>query len=84
MRDTPLVDINHLEESAGGPELIVATLPKSERIVFVEMNSRLHEDNLSAVMDRAMSGCKDIFQILDRAVREHVSEASAAFGSEGK
>nr|KAG5703045.1 hypothetical protein BaRGS_016206 [Batillaria attramentaria] len=84
IRDTPIVDINHLEESSGGPELIIATLPKSEQVVFLEMNSRLHEDNLSKTMDSAIAGCRDIFQILDRAVKEHVSETSAAVGAEGK
>ncbi|KAL5021551.1 hypothetical protein ScPMuIL_000706 [Solemya velum] len=75
--DTPIVDISYLEESSGGPELIVATLPKSEQIVFLEQNSRLHEDNLSKVLDLAVKGTKDVHHVLDQAVREHVSQVSA-------
>ncbi|KAK6174649.1 hypothetical protein SNE40_017885 [Patella caerulea] len=76
VNDTPIVDISYLEESGGGPELIVTILPKSEQIVFLEQNSRLHEDNLSKVLDVASKGCKDIYAILDRAVRDHVSKVS--------
>lgn len=83
VRDTALVDMNHLEESSGGPELIMATLPRSQQIVFLEMNSRLHEDNLSAVMDRAVAGCTDVFNVLDTAVRDHVGETAAATCGEG-
>ena len=82
MRDCALGDLNHLEESSGSPELIMATLPRSRQIVFLEMNARLHEDNLSAVMDRALAGCSDIFTVLDAAVREHVVETAAATSGE--
>lgn len=84
VRDTPIVDFNHFEESFGGAEVIVATLPRSDQIIFLEMNGRLHEDHLTAVMDRAIAGCKDVYHIVDRVVREHVSERSAAIGSEIK
>lgn len=82
VNDKPIVDISYLEESSGGSELIVATLPKSEQIVFLEMNARLHEDNLSPVLDMAVKGCKDIHDVLDRAVREHVGEVAAISGLE--
>ena len=78
IEDSPLVDINFIEESSGAPELIVATLPRSDQMVFTEMNGRLHEDNLSKVLDIATRGCKDVFTILDRAARDHISQVSAA------
>jgi exosome complex component RRP41 len=82
LRDTSLVDINYLEESSGGPEIIVTTLPKSDQIVFLEMNGRIHEDNLSKVIDTAMKGCKDVYTILDGVVREHVTERASALSCE--
>ena len=80
VNDSPIMDISYIEESLGGPELIVATLPHSEQIVFLEMNSRLHEDNLDKVLSQAMKGCKDIYQVLDRAVRSHVSNTATSLG----
>ena len=74
--DTPVVDINYTEESSTSPQLIVAILPKSEHLAFVEMNSRLHEDQLSKVQDIAVKGCNDIYHILDRAVKDHLMEGS--------
>ena len=77
VNDKPILDISYVEESSGGAELIVATLPKSEQIVFLEMNSRLHEDNLSSVLDIAVKGCKDIHDVLNQAVRDHVGEVAS-------
>ncbi|KAK3086179.1 hypothetical protein FSP39_014771 [Pinctada imbricata] len=82
INDTSVVDINYLEESSGGPEIIVAVLPKSDQIVFLEMNGRLHEDNLSKVIDSAVKGCKDVYTILERTVRDNVSEVASSHGWE--
>ena len=80
LEDTPISDINYMEESAGGPEMIVATLPKTDQMVFLEMNGRLHEDHLQKVIDTAVEGCKNVHTILDKAVRQHVSEVSNCLG----
>ncbi|XP_059177224.1 exosome complex component RRP41-like [Physella acuta] len=77
VRDTPIVDINNLEESGAGAEIIMAILPRCDQIVFIEMNSRLHEDYLSPVMDQVMAGCKDIFNILNQQVREELRQKTA-------
>ena len=82
IQDAALTDINYLEESSGSPELIMATLPKSDQIVFIEMNGRLHEDHLSKMVDTATRGCKDVYGILDRALRDHLTEVSGTLGLE--
>ncbi|XP_070575131.1 exosome complex component RRP41-like [Ptychodera flava] len=76
IEDTPVVDISYLEESAGGPEMVVAILPRSEQIVLFQQNSRLHADNLEKVLDIGIQGCKDIFAVLDQAAKEHVTEVT--------
>jgi len=81
--DTPLVDVSSLEATTGGPELTVAAHPKSGQIVLLEMSHRFHLDHLSEVMDVALAGCKDIYTILDKVVRKHVSETGASLGWEG-
>jgi len=80
--DTPLVDVSSLEATTGGPELTVAAHPKSGQIVLLEMSHRFHLDHLSEVMDVALAGCKDIYTILDKVVRKHVSETGASLGWE--
>ncbi|GBP16841.1 Exosome complex component RRP41 [Eumeta japonica] len=71
---TPLVDVGHVEEAAGGVCLTVACLPSSGNIALLEMSHRLHVDYFDVVLSRAMQGCRDIEVVLDRAVREHLAE----------
>ena len=72
------VGILNLESSQGGPELTMAALPKTGEIVLLEMSQRFHVDHLSNVMDVALKGCSDIYSILDKVVRQHVSKSSAS------
>jgi len=80
--DTPLVDISSLEATTGGPELTLASHPKSGQIVLLEMSHRFHIDHLPKVIDVALEGCKNIYTIFDKAVRRHVSNTGASLGWE--
>ncbi|KAM4688266.1 exosome complex component RRP41 isoform 1-T1 [Discoglossus pictus] len=83
IEDTPLADLSYVEEAAGGPQLALALLPKSDQIALLEMNSRLHEDHLERVMDAASKACKDVYAVLDQAVREHLQEVATLVGDRG-
>ena len=50
VNDIPLVDINSLESTTGGPELTVAVLPKTGEIVLLEMSQRFHMDHLERAL----------------------------------
>uniref|UniRef100_A0A1B6E4S4 Putative exosome complex component RRP41 n=1 Tax=Clastoptera arizonana TaxID=38151 RepID=A0A1B6E4S4_9HEMI len=76
--DVPLVDISHLEETSGGSNLTVAIMATSSQIALMEMSQRFHLDHLKAVLDVAVQGCKDVFLILDTAVRNHLRETGCA------
>lgn len=76
--EVPLVDISHLEETSGGSTLTVAMLPLSGQIALMEMSQRFHLDHLDVVLETAMKGCKDIYEILDTVVREHLAEIGSA------
>ncbi|MEE6521095.1 hypothetical protein FKM82_019150 [Ascaphus truei] len=80
IEDTPLADLSYVEEASGGPQLALALLPKSDQIALLEMNARLHEDHLEKVMDAASKACKDVYAVLDQAVREHLQEVTALVG----
>ncbi|CAH0390001.1 unnamed protein product [Bemisia tabaci] len=75
----PLVDISHLEETMGGPNLTVAALPLSGQIAVMEMSQRFHIDHLEEVTQLALQGCRDIYKILDKAVKEHLLETGDFF-----
>lgn len=76
VNDTPLMDINYLEESSGGPKLSLAILPKSEKIVLFQMDSRLHMDNMENVLNLAVKGCKDIYTLQKRTIMEKAEQAA--------
>jgi exosome complex component RRP41 len=78
IEDTPLLDLNYLEETAGGPNLTLALLPKSNKIVLVQMDSRLHADHLEKVMNTAITGISRVHAILDRTVKEHLQKTITA------
>lgn len=81
-----MMDVSHLEEASGGPTLTVASLPSSERIVFMEMSQRFHLDHLPKVLKTALDGCREVQNILDKAVREHLAHVGSAgdWGNVGK
>ena len=80
IEESAVVDINHMEESSARVDYSVATLPRSGQIVFMSMNGRIHEDQLERVMDTAIQGCKDVHEVLDDAVKSHVSDVAVSLG----
>ncbi|XP_067929557.1 exosome complex component RRP41-like [Watersipora subatra] len=80
IKDTPIVDINHMEETHAGVEVVLAILPKTEQIVFLQINGRIHEDHSPAVTELGMKGCLDVHAVLDRAVRHHIADTMATMG----
>lgn len=65
-----LLDPNFIECSAGGPELVVALLPRSGKITLASMDSRLSIDRLGPCLDLASVGCNQVYEILRSAARE--------------
>lgn len=81
IKDQPLNDINHLEESSGAPHLMLALLPNYDQIVLLESASRMHVDFFDKMLDSAMIGCKDIYAILNKYVKSRVSQISKNYSS---
>eukprot|EP01134_Creolimax_fragrantissima_P005698 CFRG5698T1 len=78
--NTPILDMNHTEKSAGGPELVLAVLPKSKKILMCQMDQRLHIDRLDDVMNLAVDGCDQIMQKFDQTVCHRTSQLLASYG----
>nr|CAG4652088.1 EOG090X0BHT [Triops cancriformis] len=78
--DIPLIDVSHAELMGSHPELIVSVLPASGQIVYLSLNHRLHLDYLTPVLDKAIQGCKDVYNIMQAAVRSHVAKRSESLG----
>lgn len=81
IRDTPLIDINHLEETSGSPHFSLALLPNYDQIVLLESASRMHVDHLDKMIESAMTGCKDIYAILNKYIKSRVTSISKNFSN---
>eukprot|EP01114_Cavostelium_apophysatum_P015881 TRINITY_DN4415_c0_g1_i2.p1 TRINITY_DN4415_c0_g1~~TRINITY_DN4415_c0_g1_i2.p1 ORF type:complete len:252 (+),score=23.22 TRINITY_DN4415_c0_g1_i2:104-757(+) len=68
---TPILDLNYIEDSAGGPDLPLAILPQSGKITMLQMDSKLALDMFEKVLNLASEGCKAIYLVLIKAVQEH-------------
>lgn len=73
VNETPLMDINHLEGFLGGVELNMAILKKSEAIACDELTARIHKDHINKLREIVLQGCRDIYPVLEAAVRRHAS-----------
>lgn len=73
---TVLLDLNHMEELAGGPEVALTVLPKTNKILTMRMASssvRVTEELLQQLLSEAQAGCQLIHKVLDSKVRELVA-----------
>jgi exosome complex component RRP41 len=74
---TNVLDINRTESGARGPELTVAILPKTERIVTTIMESRVHADQFKGMLDMSLVGCASVYTALRTAVVDRTSLLAA-------
>jgi exosome complex component RRP41 len=65
----PLIDLNTQEEQEL-PFLTVATLGDTDRIAVLSCESRVQVSRLEGMLVVGVDGCKQVRQLLDRAVRE--------------
>ncbi|KAJ1973703.1 Exosome non-catalytic core component [Dimargaris xerosporica] len=70
--ETPVLDLNHMEESSyETPDLTVAVMPRSEKILLLQMESRLQIGRLEDTLALAKAGCGQIHELMDKAVRDN-------------
>jgi len=71
---TPLLDLNYLEDSAGGPDIPVSILPTTSKILSVQMDSKLALDKFEEVFNLAVEGCKAIHKIMKEEIEKYSLE----------
>jgi len=78
--NTPLCDLNFVEDSAGGPDLPIAYLPTSGNVAMIQMDSKVSLDHFENILETAIQGAKQIYSILQRGVEERVKELAKSKG----
>ncbi|KAJ3287601.1 Exosome complex component RRP41 [Rhizoclosmatium sp. JEL0117] len=67
--NTPILDVNYTEEGLDVPVVTVGVMPRSGKVVLLNLESRLHLDEFEKVLTLAKDGCTQMYQVLDEAVR---------------
>ena len=69
--DTPLLDLNYLEDSARGVDMPVAIFPKTDKVLMLQMDYRVDLETYEKVLKLAVQGCHRIYQILVDEVKSY-------------
>jgi len=74
-----LLDLNAQEHGAAA-ELSVGLLPRSERVGYVQLESKLALTAIDEVLNFALEGCRQVYEVLQRAVQLHAQEQLGSRG----
>ncbi|CAD6332886.1 unnamed protein product [Miscanthus lutarioriparius] len=66
---TPLLDLNYLEDSAGGSDVTVGILAKMDKVTLLQMDAKLPMDTFENVMGLAIEGCKAIASYIQECMQ---------------
>ncbi|RZC44365.1 hypothetical protein C5167_037320 [Papaver somniferum] len=71
---TPLVDLNYVEDSAGGPDVSVGILSKMDQVTLLQMDAKLPMETFETVMQLAVEGCKKIADHIRKVLQENTKQ----------
>ncbi|CAA6667239.1 unnamed protein product [Spirodela intermedia] len=74
LNSTPLLDLNYLEDSAGGPDVTVGLLSKLDKVTLLQMDAKLPLDIFENVMQLAIEGCKAIANLIRQVLLENTKK----------
>jgi exosome complex component RRP41 len=80
LESTPLLDLNYLEDSGGGPDVSVALHPITGKMVLLQADGRLPADKFEEVVTLAKQGCLAVAGFMRTQLLEHTKRLSAARG----
>jgi exosome complex component RRP41 len=74
------LDLKKEEDNFGEADLPMALVPQSGRLVLLQMEGHLSEEELSQALDLGVKGCREIYEKMKQALRERyaVSPLSGA------
>jgi exosome complex component RRP41 len=74
-----LLDLTAQEHGAGA-ELSVGLLPGSERVGYMQLESKLPLSSVDEVLNFALEGARQVYEVLQTAVRLHADEQLGSRG----
>ncbi|KAI3958813.1 hypothetical protein MKX01_023489 [Papaver californicum] len=74
LNSTPLLDLNYVEDSAGGPDVSVGILSKTDKVTLLQMDAKLPMETFETVMQLAVEGCKAIANYIREVLQENTKQ----------
>ncbi|GAB4815311.1 hypothetical protein N2152v2_002357 [Parachlorella kessleri] len=78
LESTPLLDLNYLEDSGGGPDVVLAVQPNLDKVVLLQADNRLAIETFEEVMGLAIAGCKAVSAFMRERLLEHTQHLALA------
>jgi len=75
-----LLDLNYLEDSAGGSDVTVGILAKMDKVTLLQMDAKLPIDTFENVMGLAIEGCKAIATYIREVLLENTKKLECQRG----
>jgi exosome complex component RRP41 len=65
-----VLDINDTEDKEGGADMPVAYMPRLEQVTLLQLDGRLSPDQFNDCIDKAIGGCKMVYEIQKQALMQ--------------
>ena len=65
-----VLDINDTEDKEGGADMPVAYMPRLEQVTLLQLDGNLAPDQFGECLDKAISGCKMVYEIQKQALMQ--------------
>src|SRR3712207_8702797 len=69
-----VLDINDEEDKEGQADMPVAYMPRLEQVTLLQLDGRLEPEQFNECLDKAIGGCKIVYEIQKQRSEEHTSE----------
>ncbi|XP_024541981.1 exosome complex component RRP41 homolog [Selaginella moellendorffii] len=71
LNGTPLLDLNYVEDSGGGPDVTVALFPKVDKVSLLQMDSKMPLEHFENVFQLAAEGAKAAARYMREVLMEN-------------
>jgi exosome complex component RRP41 len=68
--DKIVLDINDVEDKEGGADMPVAYMPRLDQVTLLQLDGRMSPDQFNECMDKAILGCKMVYEIQRQALMQ--------------
>jgi len=72
------LDLKKEEDNFGEADLPMALVPQSGRLVLLQMEGHMTEPELAQALDLGVKGCRDIYEVMKRALRDRYAVGPAS------